>query len=144
MSKPALRHGLLAFGDRIERFLMNRRCRLYLASLAIASASQCGVAQAERHIREVLRHTDDAVRAAGDAQSIGQHAADALELIDEAQEANASRPDVLEYLGRSEQELGSALRNARHFNSRTAWQDAVDAKRYLEAANQAADGKPPR
>lgn len=123
---------------------MNCCRRICCTAVVIALVVQRGVALAEQHIQEVLHHTDDAVHAVGDSQSIGRHASDALELIDEAQDANASRPDVLEYLGRGEEELGSAVRHARRFNSSTAWQDAVDARRYLEAADKAANGHPPR
>ena len=123
---------------------MNSCRRICCTAVVIALVVQRGFALAEQHIQEVLHHTDEAVHAVGDSQSIGRHASDALELIDEAREANATRPDVLEYIGRGEEELGSAARNARRFNSSTAWQDAVDAKRYLGAADQAANGQPPR
>lgn len=103
-----------------------------------------GVAFAEQHIQDVLQHADDAVLSAGDAKSIGAHALDAIDVIDEAKAANASRADVLEYLERGEEELHSAVTNANRFNTNTAWQDALDAKRYLDAADQAANGQAPR
>ncbi len=123
---------------------MNSCRRMCCTPAVMAFVVHGGVVHAEQHIQEVLQHTGAAVHAVGDSQSIGRHVSDALELIDEAREANASRPDVLEYIGRGEEELGSAVRHARRFNSSTAWQDAVDAERYLEAADQAANGQPPR
>jgi hypothetical protein len=123
---------------------MNTLFRRRFCISLMAFAVPCRVALAERHIQDVLHHTEAAVEAAGDSKAIGQHASDALELMDEAEAANALRPDVLEYLQRGEAELGSALRNAQRFNSTSAWQDATDAQRYLEAAEQAANGQPPR
>lgn len=123
---------------------MNRFCRISVNTCVVALFVFSSAVVAEEHIAEVLLHTDDAVRAEGDSQAIGRHAFDALELIDEAREANSARPDVLEYIEHGEEELSSAVRNARQFNSSTAWQDAVDAKRYLNAADQAASGPSPR
>ena len=121
----------------------NRLQRRFCITLMILGAPW-GAALAERHIQDALNHTEAAVEAAGDSQAIGQHASEALELMDEAEAANASRPDVLEYLQRGEAELDSAIRNAKRFNSTSAWKDATDAQRYLEAADQAANGQPPR
>ncbi len=123
---------------------MKIRCRTRFCITLLVTGLPYRVALAERHIQDALHHIDAAVEAAGDSQAIGQHASEALDLIDEAEVANASRPDVLEYLERGETELGSAVRHARHFNSSSAWQDAADAQRYLEAADRAANGQPPR
>lgn len=123
---------------------MNTRFRSRDLIALMALGAPHGVAVAEQHIQGALQHTEAAVKAAGDSQAIGQHASEALRLVDEAEAANASRSDVLEYLERGEAELDSAVRNAKRFNSNSAWQDAADAQRYLEAADKAANGQPPR
>lgn len=123
---------------------MHTRFRTRFCMTLMAAGMPYSVAIAERHIQDALHHTEAAVEATGDSATIGQHASEALELMDEAEAANASRPDVLEYLDRGETELDSAVRHAKHFNSTSAWQDAAYALRYLEAADRAANGEPPR
>ena len=108
--------------------------RRFLVGLVIAPPIQ-----AEQQIQEVLHHTNEAVRAAGDSQAIGQHASDALALLGEAETANSAQEEVVTLLRQSEADLEAPVINAGRFNSATAWEDAVAAQEHLEAADQAAD-----
>lgn len=109
---------------------------LMVAALLVAVVP---VVHAEEHIQDVLQHADDAVESAGDSRAIQRHAQEALELIDEAKAANADHSDVVKLITKGEAELSAAIRNAARFNPSTAMEDAVEAKRYLEAADEAAD-----
>lgn len=95
----------------------------------------------DEHLREALRHADDAVHSAGDSKAIEDHAVKALEHLDQAKEANAAQPQVLEYIHQSEQELNSAATKAGRFNSTTALEDASAATHHLESADETAAGK---
>lgn len=110
--------------------------RLVFAALVLTAGSP---SRAEQHIQDVLQHTEAAARSRGDSAAIQRHARDALDLIDEAKDANAEHEDVVKLIDKSEAELNSAVTNAARFNSHSAIEDATDAKKYLEAADQAAE-----
>lgn len=118
---------------------MNIHRQLYVVASVAALVAGNPVAQAEEHIQDVLQHADQAAHSTGDSQAIRQHSREALDLIDEAKEANASHSEVVKLIDRSEEELNSAVSNASRFNSNRAIEDATDAKKYLEAADKAAD-----
>lgn len=118
---------------------MNIHRQLYVVASVAALLPGNPVTQAEEHIQDVLQHADQAAHSTGDSQAIRQHSREALELIDEAKEANASHSEVIKLIDQSEEELNSAVSNASRFNSNRAIEDATDAKKYLEAADKAAD-----
>jgi hypothetical protein len=112
--------------------------RYAIAILVFFLTSIPGV-KAEQHIEKVLHHADDAVHSPGDSHAIAEHAREALALIGEAESSNAGNQYVVKLIGQSEVALEAAVTNAARFHSISALENAVEAERLLEAADQTAD-----
>jgi hypothetical protein len=103
----------------------------FYAGLAILLAVTSAEAD---HTSEALKHTDEAVKSAGDAKAVSEHATEALKQIEAAKATERSDPEVLKKLVKSEAVLKDALTNANRYNSTTALEKASEAKTHLDAA----------
>lgn len=111
-----------------------------LAFLAYAAGIRAG-----EHARQVLRHTEAAVRSTGDSAAIHEHASEALKHVDAAKAANSANPETLQRLEAGEEDLRHAVTHARHFNSTSASEGVSDAGHHLEgikATGAVGKGKP--
>jgi hypothetical protein len=105
-----------------------------LCAILAAWLAACGLALADQHTEEALRHAEEAASSTGDSKAISEHANEALKHIDAAKAGvAASDPEAFKRLRKSEADLKAAVQNAQRFNADTAAKDAKDAKDQLES-----------
>ena len=108
---------------------------LILATLAAILAFN-GLARADEHTENALKHAKEVVESAGDSKAMARHAAEALKHIEEAKASQKNNPEALKRLEKGEADLKAAMEKASRYHGVSAAQDAKDAKAHLEAAHQ--------
>ena len=105
----------------------------------LAGLSWSGLLEAEEHAEEALRHAEQAARSSGDSAAIREHADAALNHLEAAKTTKHANPKALQHLDHGETDLNDAVLHARRFNSQSAADEAGDASRHLELAQQPAE-----